>query len=427
MFNSIQLKQKLSQVILNWDIPGCAVGVSENNSIIFELYNGKKAIDCEEKIDENTQFCVASIGKVFVAIAILHLHETGIIDINNTVESYIPYFRMKDKKYKEITIEMLLSHTSGLPDLTMDEYMRILNNDKETYKDYISSFYNKILEEPGSKFIYSNYGYSVLAEVISIVSNKSFNKFMKSEIFEKVGMHHSYFDFPPDLKKVAYPHLRIPEIIKSEKYPYSLVDAPASFMHTTVRDILAFYENIHKLISKEIFQRMVYPKSIREYPPFYKASGLGINIGEFNNNLVYSHGGMGFGFTGFYMIFPELKTSAIVLCNEESYAHENLYHLIAEAITDVPLKIEKTSWVIPLGKMFGIDEVEKTLKEAKLMLVNKKYTTHKDELKNIMYQIIVAGKKERFFEFTQLYLDLYPNDEEVANLLENIKKHPQFT
>ena len=278
-----ELRQEISKIMTLWNIPGVAIGINQERNNLFEAYYGVEDIDSKTSITKDTVFCIASIGKLFVSVAVMHLVETGKIHLSDLIIKYIPNLEFQNNKYKQINIEMLLSHRSGLPDLNMDEYLFLLGHPELSMHEYMNMMANHELLEPGISFRYSNFGYAILSEIISFVSHKSFKQYMKEDILDRLGMHHSFFGYPNDFKDIAFPHLRVPDIIKSEKYPYSEVEAASSFMHTTISDMMNFYVNIHNLISKEAFQNMITPRSLRGYPPFYMHTGLGINIGNLDD------------------------------------------------------------------------------------------------------------------------------------------------
>lgn len=101
-------------------IPGLAVGVVYDNEILYTKGFGVKNVDTKEPVDENSLFHMASVSKTFVATGIMQLVENGKIKLDSHLTEYLPYFQLKDDRYKNITIRQLLSHMSGMPDV--DDY-----------------------------------------------------------------------------------------------------------------------------------------------------------------------------------------------------------------------------------------------------------------------------------------------------------------
>jgi len=120
-YNFENLDRILENIFKNFDLTGLAIGIVKGEEILYKKFCGVKNVETGEKVDENTIFNTASVSKVFVSTAIMILFEQGKIDLNGRVIDYLPYFKMKSKGYKEITIMQLLNHTSGMPDMEEDE------------------------------------------------------------------------------------------------------------------------------------------------------------------------------------------------------------------------------------------------------------------------------------------------------------------
>ena len=121
-------------------IPGLAVGVVYDNEILYTKGFGVKNVDTKEPVDENSLFHMASVSKTFVATGIMQLVEKGKIKLDSHLTEYLPYFQLKDDRYKNITIRQLLSHMSGMPDV--DDY----GWDKPKYDEDALEKYVKVLK-----------------------------------------------------------------------------------------------------------------------------------------------------------------------------------------------------------------------------------------------------------------------------------------
>lgn len=96
-------------------IVGLSVGIVKDGKVYFTKGYGTSDIEKVKPIDSLSNFLTCSITKLFTATAIMQLSEQGKIDISKKLIFYLPDFKMKDERYKDITIEHLLTHTSGLP------------------------------------------------------------------------------------------------------------------------------------------------------------------------------------------------------------------------------------------------------------------------------------------------------------------------
>ncbi len=182
-FDSLLLVQKES-----WNIPGIAIGILRNDSIIYTKGLGVKSIKTGDSITTKSIFHMASVSKPFTATAIIQLLEQGKLDLNDKLIEYIPYFKMADARYRDITIKHILTHTSGIPDVEDYEWGQP-KYDVDAAKRYASSFSDAFLDfEPGTEYNYSNAAYDLLANVISLLSGMTFEDYMKKFIFEPAGM-----------------------------------------------------------------------------------------------------------------------------------------------------------------------------------------------------------------------------------------------
>lgn len=164
--------------------------IAENDTIILQKSYGVADRENNELLIENSIFNLASITKQFTATAIYILVKEGKLSLDDRMSKYIPELDF----YKEITINHLIHHTSGLPD-----YMRLLDEKGDKSKiatnDYVIELFAKekpkLDFDPNEKWDYSNTGYLLLASIIERVSNKPYGKFLKEKIFNPLEMNNT--------------------------------------------------------------------------------------------------------------------------------------------------------------------------------------------------------------------------------------------
>jgi CubicO group peptidase (beta-lactamase class C family) len=114
------MRDKLHQFVQKFmnanEIPGLAVGVVQDREILLAEGLGVRSIKTQEPVTATSMFYMASVSKIFVANAIMQLVEGGLVDLKEPVVRYLPYFRIDDSRYQEITVQQMLSHVSGMPD-----------------------------------------------------------------------------------------------------------------------------------------------------------------------------------------------------------------------------------------------------------------------------------------------------------------------
>lgn len=181
--------QKLNSILTKYRFNGTMM-VVKNGEIIYKKAQGFSNFKTKEPLSENTSFQLASVSKQFTAMAIMILHEQGKLKYDDYVTKYIPDF-----PYKTITIKHLLSHTSGMPNYIylIDTYWP--KSKPITSENVLTLFKQHPVHlnfNPGSKFFYSNSGYVFLALVVERVSKQPFRTFLKSHVFDKLGMNNTF-------------------------------------------------------------------------------------------------------------------------------------------------------------------------------------------------------------------------------------------
>ncbi|WP_442266394.1 serine hydrolase domain-containing protein [Tenacibaculum sp. ZS6-P6] len=165
--------------------------VAEKGDIIFQKSFGLANEKDQIKLNLETTFELASVSKQFTAMGIILLEKEGKLSLTDTISKYIPEL----KEYKAITIQNLLTHTSGLPD-----YMELSNNELDkskiaTNQDIINLFHKvkpKRNFESNQKWEYSNTGYLLLATIIERVSKKEYGDYLKEKIFDPLKMKNTF-------------------------------------------------------------------------------------------------------------------------------------------------------------------------------------------------------------------------------------------
>ena len=303
------------------ELPGLAVGIVSNNQIVYANGFGLESIASNIPVSLSTVFHTASLSKPFVATALMQLYEKGIINIKKPVIKYIPYFKLANDKYASITIQQMLSHVSGMPDVVDYEW------DKPQYDDdalekYVRSLYSySLLAEPGQIFSYSNIAYECWGDIIAKASGATFENYIDANILQPANMKNSSFLMPKVMPgNWAYPHIRLSNDIIFNGYPYNRIHAPSSTLHSNIIDMCMWvimtlqngYINGNQIISSDLQAEMVKPWFTISGNEF---SGLGWFIKNYKGNKLILHEGGDIGFESYIAILPEQNAAVIVLCN----------------------------------------------------------------------------------------------------------------
>ena len=179
-----------------------AVLVARGDDVM--LSEGFGAADVEAGIpnEPTTRFRLGSVTKQFTGLAILILREQGLLDVTASVCNYLAPC---PDAWQTITIENLVAHTSGIPDYTELADYEATKAVPTTPGALISRVRDLPLErEPGANFSYSNSNYAVLGAVIESVSSMTYEEFLRTNIFEPLGMSDTGYESEGDGLAVGY-------------------------------------------------------------------------------------------------------------------------------------------------------------------------------------------------------------------------------
>lgn len=152
----------------------------------------RKTASVQTEIKADTVSAIGSVSKIFCTAAALQLCERGLLDIDAPVTDYIPEFTMRDGRYKDITVRMLMDHTSGLMGMVYDDTMLYDDIDMTHHDRFLEYLKNSRLKaDPGTLATYSNDGFTLLELVVERVSGKSFTDYVEEHISKPLGLENT--------------------------------------------------------------------------------------------------------------------------------------------------------------------------------------------------------------------------------------------
>ena len=278
--------------------------ILQHNEVVLEFTNGYRDYANELPNTIDTKFASASAGKVFVAVGILQLIEKGKLKFDDTIGELIKIdWKAIDR---DITVEQLLTHTSGIPDYfdesVMEEYEELWIN-YPNYKirqndDLLPLFIDKPMMYPrGTKFQYNNTGYAVLAMIIERVNGQAFDLYLKENVFDKCGMTGTgYYELDKLPAKCATNNLwcNSADDLRTNIFCVDAKGTGAGGAFITVKDIANFWRGLKdgKLLSKEMTETMLSKHSGEGTDPEEGYYGYGVWIidGNGKKDIPYFQG-----------------------------------------------------------------------------------------------------------------------------------------
>jgi CubicO group peptidase (beta-lactamase class C family) len=161
--------------------------VARNGNILFEQAYGTSNRDKKIPNQVNTKFRIGSMNKMFTAVCILQLVQTGKIQLSDPFGKYLSDYANQDMASR-VTIQQLLTHTGGTGDFFGPEFDKH-RLELKTLQDYVKSYEKRpVAFEPGSRFEYSNYGFILLGAVIEKVTGQSYYDYVRQYVYQPAGM-----------------------------------------------------------------------------------------------------------------------------------------------------------------------------------------------------------------------------------------------
>ncbi len=318
------------------DSPGCSVGVFRDGAIRYARGYGMANLELGFANSPHTVFDVGSVSKQFTAMSILLLQKDGKLDIDESVRKYIPEL----PAYADhITLRELLSHTSGIRDHfgLLEIAGRDFDGTADTV-DYLRYITHSAAPnfEPGTRYLYSNSGFVLLAQIVYRVSGMPLARFAAERIFSPLGMRDTRFQ---DDHTQIIPNRATAYMPRGDHWAIRMSEfddmAGAGGLHTTVEDFQKWLRNYDSVTvgSRDIVAAMTTPTKLKNdslagTPPesWY---GLGVGVGTYRGLPVNSHTGVWGGYRAAFLRFPQNNLAVATFCNFTTAGPDTLAQRVA--------------------------------------------------------------------------------------------------
>lgn len=325
---------RVDAIFAEWDrrdVPGCAVGVNDADSLLYARGYGSANLDYAIPLGPRSVFYLASVSKQFTAAAVATAARQGLLSLDDDIRKWLPELR---EYQAPITIRHLVHHTSGLRD-----YLTLLPLSGRRYEDVLSDV--ELLDlvarqralnfAPGSEFLYSNTGYVLLAEIIKRATKRSLREYADEQLFQPLGMHDTHFhdnatEIVPN-RVIGYARdssgYRINHLFNFDKVGdgglYSTVEDLARWDRALRRGTIGGPEFSNQLLERGVL-------ASGDTLPY----AFGNTHNEYRGLRTVEHGGALAGFRTVLLRFREAPLSVIVLCNHSAANPGALARRVAE-------------------------------------------------------------------------------------------------
>lgn len=347
----------VTRSVREWRIPGLAIAVVKNDSVVFAKGYGVRELGKPGAVDAGTRFAIGSTTKAMTAAALGMLVDDGKVRWDAPVITYLPTFRVGDPYVtRELTVRDLLTHRGGL------------GNADQLWAsaDYsIEEIFQRVATLPAayslrSRFLYQNIMYAVAGEVIEAASGMPWDKFLETRIFEPLGMSGTEATLAA-LKgqaNVATPHAELSDTIRPiTNRPVDAV-GPAGSVWSSVADMAKWARFIldsgrvggKRLLKEETFRELLSPQVVAPTEmyattslsrPHFFTYGLGWFLHDYRGEAVAMHTGSIDGMSALIGLIPERRVGVYVLANLD---HAELRHALMYRVFDMDIGNASRDW-----------------------------------------------------------------------------------
>ncbi|MEK7833475.1 MAG: serine hydrolase [Acidobacteriota bacterium] len=298
------------------DAPGAAVIAVKDGQVVFRKSYGMANLELGVAIEPDMIFRIGSITKQFTAVATLMLMEQGKLSLTDEITKFLPDYPTQGHK---ITIEHLLTHTSGIKSYTgLPEWLPLWRKDM-AMKELIDLFKDKPMEfAPGAKWNYNNSAYVLLGAIIEKISGQSYGDFVEKNIFAPLGMKQSFYDNTQRIiPRRAAGYSRNGGGYANAQYLSMSQPHAAGSLMSTVDDLAKWDAALYteKLVKQSSLKRAWTAFVLNDSKPTTYGYGWGVSTLEGMQML--AHGGGINGFTCDAVRLPETRVYVAILTNRE--------------------------------------------------------------------------------------------------------------
>ncbi|MEA3436859.1 MAG: serine hydrolase [Thermodesulfobacteriota bacterium] len=325
------LEEELKKTIASENLSG-AVWSTISDNIVITGAIGLKNTDTKEILEKNDRVLIGSVTKTLIATGILRLASQGKLDIDAPVYKILPDITF-DNPWREdnpVTIRDLLNHTSGIEDSRFWQVFSTKST-SSTPLEYLFSKNPSVLKVrtlPGTRFSYSNMGYSFLGLIIEKTTQEPYETYLDKNLLVPLGMKNSTFQFTTQKGKNIDQHLAMGHFDNGstqENIPMFL--RPAGQFTTTAKDMAQFAKflmsdgtiNGKPFIVKALLNQMGYPTSTESYKNGLKSGyQFGLSYRDRYGVIGKFHRGNTIGYRATFYLFPEQKKGFFISYNTDS-------------------------------------------------------------------------------------------------------------
>jgi CubicO group peptidase (beta-lactamase class C family) len=321
--NGVYDTKSLAEQMEYYHTPGVSIAVINDGKIEWARGFGKRDLEENTPVDIHTLFEAGSVSKPVFALAVMHLKQEGILELDKDVSEYLKSWKVPKRGnwQPKITLRQLLSHTAGL---TVHGFPGYLNTEPvPTIPEILDgsppantpAVLVNIL--PGTDFRYSGGGVTVAQLTVMDILNQPFPEILKKELFNPLKLTYSTYQQPlpskfKSIASTAYPYKSIPIKGRFHIYP----EMAAAGLWTNPSELATILIEVQKsikgesiLFKKEIIEEMLTPQKV------FEQVGIGFFLEGKGDSIRFGHGGWDEGFVTQATAYKNIGKGAVIMVN----------------------------------------------------------------------------------------------------------------
>lgn len=314
-----EIEVEIQKLMRRGDIPGLSIFMIRGNEEYTRNY-GWQDVDQQVPVTSQTLFEIGSCSKAFTALAFTQFLTEYHVSLEDRVSTYLPWFEVFfEEEKREITLEQLLHHTSGIPWHTVSDIPE--SNQPDALEQTVRTLIGiELEEEPGKEYEYATINYNVLALIIQVVSGERFEDYLTSRVIDKLQLTNTSIGAPLDSTYMAAGHKV--GFFRARPYngPVYSGNNAAGYVISNITDMaqwLKFQAGLSG--SEEMYQLATMTHQRDETVPLHDMSSYarGWNVALNGTGLIY-HGGLNPAFTAYVAFRPQQEIGVVILANSNS-------------------------------------------------------------------------------------------------------------
>ncbi|HET7280311.1 MAG TPA: serine hydrolase domain-containing protein [Dermatophilaceae bacterium] len=331
-----ELQAKIGGILNRHPAVGLAVGIVRDGSLDLFRGHGFADLGSSTPITEDTVFRIGSLTKCFTAIAVMQLHEQGLVDLDAPANDYLSAYKLIPARatHRPATVRHLLTYTAGLPQAVylsrafkptlgeMARFGRRLPTLAEFYRGALH-----LVVEPGTMHIYSNHSFATLGQIVEDVSAEPLDRYFRAHIFEPLGMEHT------DLLRSERVRARLATEYGLRAHgprparDYDLITAGGGGIYSTTKDMARYLAALlggganerGSVLKTETLSAMFAPQY--QSDPRLPGVGLAFYRRDLGGHLIVEKDGLVRGFASQMFVAPRDGVGVVAFTNGARAAH----------------------------------------------------------------------------------------------------------